>query len=95
MRKLHVYADELGDAGPFTSHSPIYSPSLLFIGESADRSKNLRLLKGAIRKYGGDHFIHCGSPIRGEGPYEGVLREDRQALFYATVFGLWGLDEKS
>ena len=92
MRKLHVYADELGDSGPFSNHSPIYSLSLLFIDESADRSKNIRLLKGAIRKYGGDHFIHCGNLIRGEDPYEGVLREDRQALFYALVSYAGGID---
>ena len=72
MRKLHVYADELGDEGPYSEHSPIYSLSLLFVDESADnRGKNLRPLKGAIRKYGGDHFIHCGNLIRGEEPPSG------------------------
>ena len=92
MRKLHVYADELGDAGPFSEHSPIYSLSLLFIDESADRGNNLRLLESAIRKYGGNHFIHCGNLIRGEEPYEGVLRESRQALFYALVSYAGGID---
>ena len=92
MRKLHVYADELGDAGPYSEHSPIYSLSLLFLDEVSDRSKNLRILKSAIRKYGGDHFIHCGNLIRGEEPYEGVLREDRQALFYALVSYAGGID---
>ena len=92
MRKLHVYADELGDEGPYSEHSPIYSLSLLFVDESADRGKNLRPLKGAIRKYGGDHFVHCGNLIRGEEPYDGVLREDRQALFYALVTYAGGLD---
>lgn len=92
MRKLHVYADELGDAGPFSEHSPIYSLSLLFVDESVERGKNLRLLKSAIRKYGGNHFIHCGNLIRGEEPYEGVLRESRQALFYALVSYAGGID---
>ena len=92
MRKIHVYADELGDAGPYSGHSPIYSLSLLFLDEASDRSKNLRILKSAIRKYGGDHFIHCGNLIRGEEPYEGVLREDRQALFYALVSYAGGID---
>ena len=68
MGKLHVYADELGDNGPFSEHSPIYSLSLLFVNESTNRDKNVRLLKNAIRKYGGGHFVHCGNLIRGEQP---------------------------
>lgn len=39
MRKLHVYADELGDAGPYSEHSPIYSLNLLFLDEVSDRKK--------------------------------------------------------
>ena len=39
MRKIHVYADELGDAGPYSEHSPIYSLSLLFLDEISDRKK--------------------------------------------------------
>ena len=31
--KIRVYADELGDAGPYSKHSPIYSLSLLFLDE--------------------------------------------------------------
>ncbi len=50
MRKIHVYADELGDAGHYSEHSPIYSLSLLFLDEASDRNKNLRILKSAIRK---------------------------------------------
>ena len=52
MPKIHVYADELGDAGPYSERSPIYSLSLLFLDEVSDRNKNLRILKSAIRKYG-------------------------------------------
>lgn len=92
MRKLHVYADELGDPGSLSEHSPIFSLSLLFLDESADKSRNLRKLKGAMRKYGGDHFIHCGNLIRGEEPYKGVLREDRQVLFYALLSYAGGIN---
>ena len=92
MRTLHIYSDELGDTGPFDLHSPIYSLSLLFLDEQANRNKNLSALKKIIRKKGQNHFVHCGNLIRGEWPYGDMLREDRQELFYALVSYAGGID---
>ena len=42
---LHVYADEIGDIGPYDERSPIYALSLIFVDEATDRSKGLSALK--------------------------------------------------
>ena len=33
---LHVYADKIGDIGPYDERSPIYALSLVFIDETID-----------------------------------------------------------
>lgn len=84
-RVLHVYADEIGDVGPYDERSPIYALSLLFLDGDADRNKGLSALRREERHFGVGRFIHSGNLIRGEKPYEEKLREDRQKLFWALL----------
>ena len=91
-KTLHVYADEIGDIGPFDERSPIYALSLIFVDEATDRSKGLSALKREETRFGLGRFIHSGNLIRGEKPYEGKLREERQRLFWALLTYAAGID---
>ena len=51
-KTLHVYADEIGDIGPFNERSPIYALSLIFVDEATDRSKGLSALKREEKRFG-------------------------------------------
>lgn len=89
---LHVYADEIGDVGPYDERSPIYALSLLFLDDDVDRTKGLSALKREERRFGVGRFIHSGNLIRGEKPYEEKLREERQRLFWALLTYSAGID---
>lgn len=91
-KTLHVYADEIGDIGPYDERSPIYALSLIFVDEATDRSKGLSALKREEKRFGLGRFIHSGNLIRGEKPYEGKLREERQRLFWALLTYAAGID---
>ena len=51
-KTLHVYADEIGDIGPYDERSPIYALSLIFVDEATDRSKGLSALKREEKRFG-------------------------------------------
>ena len=61
---LHVYADELGDMGPFDRKSPIYLVSMVFLDNEADRDKGLSAFRKAERTFGEGTFVHVGNLIR-------------------------------
>ena len=51
-KTLRVYADTIGDIGPYDERSPIYAPSLIFVDEATDRSKGLSALKREEKPFG-------------------------------------------
>ena len=93
-KTLHIYVDELGDVGPFDAKSPIYLVSMVFLSGEADRDKGLSAFRKAERAFGEGTFVHVGNLIRGEEPYEEILRERRQALFWPFLSYAAGIDFK-
>ena len=93
-KTLHIYVDELGDVGPFDAKSPIYLVSMVLLDGEADRDKGFPAFKKAERAFGEGTFVHVGNLIRGEEPYEGILRERRQALFWPFFSYAAGIDFK-
>lgn len=82
MKILSIYVDETGDFGPYNSKTPIYGVSFVLC-ENLDKCCCYleKFNKRIKNKKQGDFALHAGPLIRNEGPYEGLIREDRVALF--------------
>ncbi len=82
-KRLDVYIDESGNFAPFSPHNRIYSVSFVFVEPSVEVEEQKALFHHNISKLsGGEFFVHVGNLVRGKLPYEGMLLEDRQRLFY-------------
>lgn len=92
-KQLDIYIDESGNFAPFTKQNPIYSVSFVFVERTDETSeRSLLFSKSLSRLPGGDTFVHVGNLVRGKEPYEGMLREDRQKLFYCLFMFAKRLD---
>ena len=92
-RQLDIYIDESGNFAPYTKQNPIYSVSFVFVERTNETSERSSFFsKSLSRLPGGETFVHVGNLVRGKDPYEGMLREDRQKLFYCLFMYAKRLD---
>ena len=80
---LNIFIDESGDYSPYSVSNPLYSVAFVMVGDD-NNEHALNIFKNQLKNNdGGDHFVHTGNLVRCEKPYEGMLREKRQELFYS------------
>lgn len=83
-KRLDIYVDESGDYSKFSAENPLYSVAFILVNNSDDNSGPIhKFEKNLSNLIGGNHFVHVGNLVRGEKPYEEMLREERWKLFYA------------
>ena len=86
-RALKIYLDESGDYDSRDRSCPIYALGMVLVTPEVDVSKYESYFKNRLSKMvGGQYFVHTGNLVRNEDPYKGMLREDRQKLFWALAF---------
>lgn len=86
-RVLKISLDESGDYDSLDRSCPIYALGMVLLSPEADVSQDERYFKRRLSKMeGGEYFVHTGNLVRNEEPYKGMLREDRQKLFWALAF---------
>lgn len=84
LKILDVYIDESGDFSLYSKENPLYSVAFIFVDNCSENNGPISKFNGNLNNLiGGDHFVHVGNLIRGEKPYEEMLREERWKLFYA------------
>ena len=82
-KQLDVHIDESGNFAPFLSYNRIYSVSFVFVEPGEEVEEQKELFRHKISNLcGGESFVHVGNLVRGKSPYEDILLEDRQRLFY-------------
>ena len=81
--EISVFVDESGSFEPDEESSRFYLVCLVFHDQSADISPWIGNLETFLETHGlgARHCIHVGPLIRREREYEGMLREERQAIF--------------
>ena len=86
-RTLQIFLDESGDYDSKDRSCPIYALGMVLVAPETDISKGESYFRGRLaRMEGGQYFVHTGNLVRNEDPYKGMLREDRQKLFWALAF---------
>ena len=87
-RKLSIFLDEAGDAGPYEYHSPYYVVSFVFHDQKNDISLLIEELDNKMDDIGySDNTIHTGPIIRNEKDYKDENLDVRQKIFkYLMAF---------
>lgn len=84
FKQLDIYIDESGNFANFSKDNPLFVISFVMVEDSFDNHTPITKYKNNLENLvGGEHFVHVGNLIRGEKPYENMLREERWKLFYA------------
>mgnify|MGYP003298577537 CR=1 FL=1 len=82
-KEISVFVDESGSFEPDEESSRFYLVCLLLHDQGDDISGFVNNLESYLEAIGlgRDHAVHVGPLIRREGVYQGMLREERQAVF--------------
>lgn len=82
-KQLDIYIDESGNFDNYSTNNLLYSVAFVMVDSGEDNTKPLSIFSKKLSNiFKGEHFVHTGNLVRGEKPYEGMLLEERQALFY-------------
>ena len=82
-KRLDIYVDESGNFDNYSKHNLIYSVAFVLVDSRNNNVKPLCLFESKLSNIvGGEHFVHTGSLVRKEKPYEEMSTRERQDLFY-------------
>lgn len=83
MRELSILADESGDFGAPSAHSPYYLVSLVFHDQASSIARQVSHLEDTLQNRGfpRSHVVHTAPLIRREFEYENIGTDVRGKLF--------------
>ena len=84
---LSIFIDESGDIGEYQPHSPFYIMTLVFHDQQVSLRSHINTLDMELSQLGiRDAAIHTAPLIRREGPYSGMLPNDRRKVLTRLFF---------